>query len=559
MKNELMPDKFFISHAKLRTFLWLFVLLQSYTVYPAVSEQRRSLGKLTPERSSFDVVSYKIFLKVNPSQKFISGKNTIRFKMVQSTADISLDFSRDMDITSVLFRGNKIAFKRKGDVFKPMFGFDLLKDSLYDITVEFEGEPHVAEMPPWKGGFVWKKDNGANDWVGLACESLGPSAWLPCKDHWSDEADSVEMHLTVPEKLCGVSNGKLVSVSNADSGYKTYHWKTCNNINTYNISVNVGDYTLIRDTFYGINILPLDYYVLNYNRDKAEKHFLQVHGMLTAFENYFGAYPFPEDGYKLVETPYWGMEHQSCIAYGNNYRNNEFGFDFIIIHESGHEWFANSITAGDPADMWIHESFTTYSEALYLEYTVNKTRAVEYLLTQKKKIVGKRPVQGPRNVYYHNTKDADMYYKGTWMLHGMRSVLNNDSIWFGSLRQLSDSFRHEIIGSEDVILFLNRRTGYNWDAYFHHYLNRTHLPLLSIQASLPHDGVITYTLKLSRVANDFVIPLHFRYGETTHHITLHAGQTVEIKLSASADLYRYLNEYFLLEIRRGKSKDDGNR
>lgn len=544
--------KFFLDHCTLKAFLCFCILFQAVTLKSKIFEQRRSLGMLTPERSCFDVISYNIYLKVNPAQKFISGINRIRFRMVQNSSVISLDFSSEMTLSAVSHRGNKIKFRRKGNIFNPEFGFVLQKDSLYEIEAEFSGKPHEAELPPWRGGFVWKTDIKSMDWVGLACESLGPSSWLPCKDHWSDEADSVDMHLTVPEKLSGVSNGSLVSVINAGNGYKTYHWKTHSTINSYNISVNVGDYTLIRDTFYGVNILPLDYYVLNYNRDKAEKHFKQVHGMLEAFEHYFGAYPFPEDGYKLVETPYWGMEHQSCIAYGNNYKNNDFGFDFIIIHESGHEWFANSITAGDPADMWIHESFTTYSEALYLEYTVNKTRSIEYLLTQKSKIVAKRPVQGPRHVYYHNTKDADMYYKGTWMLHSMRSIINNDSVWFASIRKMNDKFSHSIVSTEDIISFYNNQTSYNWNNFFVQYLYNVKLPVLNIVKTDLGNGRSTYSMKLTGIIDGFQLPVYFRDQDGIHEFKLAGGINTIIELNSSSDIYTYLSKYYLLDIRMKK-------
>jgi len=336
-----------------------------------------------------------------------------------------------------------------------------------------------------------------NDWVGLACESIGANIWLPCKDHWSDEADSMDMHLTVPSALVGVSNGKLLSMYNEDEGYKTYNWQVKNTINNYNISINIGKYTLIQDTFNGINNIALNYYVLNYNKDKATQYFKQVKTMLRAFEHYFGKYPFAADGYKLVETPYWGMEHQSCIAYGNNYKNNAFGFDFIIVHESGHEWFANSITASDAADMWIHESFTTYSESLFVEYTQGKNKAVEYLISQRNKIKNLSAIQGPKNIFYHGQLDSDMYYKGTWMLHTMRTVLNNDSLWFKTLFKFSAAYYHQIISSAQVLAFFNQETNYNWNAFFTQYLTTTKIPVLQVKIKLlkGNKKQITYLFK----------------------------------------------------------------
>jgi aminopeptidase N len=266
----------------------------------------------------------------------------------------------------------------------------------------------------------------------------------------------MDMYLSVPDTLLGVSNGRLKDVVKS-TNQTTYHWQVLNPINNYNITINIGDYVLISDTFHGKNTLSLDYYVLRYNVEKARKHFQEVDTMLRAFEQYFGAYPFPEDGYKLVETPYWGMEHQSCVAYGNKYRYNEYGFDFIIVHESGHEWFANSITAADPADLWIHESFTTYSEALYVEYTQGKGRSLSYLQMQREKVVNKFPMQGPKHQNYHGWKDNDIYYKGSWVLQTLRYSVNNDSLWFLMLRELSAKFRHQLISTDDIVQFICKR------------------------------------------------------------------------------------------------------
>jgi aminopeptidase N len=259
----------------------------------------------------------------------------------------------------------------------------------------------------------------------------------------------MDMHLIVPAHLTGVSNGKLMGETNLQNGWKQFDWKVRNTINNYNISVNVAAYEHIHDTYEArftnnLEPLQLDYYVLAYNREKAEQHFRQTHKMLEAFERYFGAYPFWEDGYKLVETPYWGMEHQSCVAYGNDYKDNRWGFDFIIVHESGHEWFGNSISAVDPAEMWIHESFTTYTEALYVEYFMGYESSIKYLKEQRKNIENKEPMIGPYDVYYHGHKDNDIYYKGTWMLHTLRSTIDDDTLWFGLIRDFSLTFKNRM-------------------------------------------------------------------------------------------------------------------
>ncbi len=447
----------------------------------ASQPENKQLGKLNAKRSCIDVLHYNITVKVEPDKSMISGNNTITFKTVFDFNVLQLDFAETMVVDSILYKNKKIEFKRDNNAIIIKFNEMLKSSSIDKLKIYFKGNPQVAKLPPWQGGFVWSKDSLQNDWVGLACESIGASIWLPCKDHWTDESDSMTMHLTVPENLTGVSNGKLINVTNADKGYKTFHWQVLNTINNYDISINVGKYELIQDSYEFVqdkSKMPLNYYVLAYNKDKAKEHFKQVKYMLLAFEHFFGKYPFANDGYKLVETPFWGMEHQSCIAYGNNYKNNNFGFDFIIVHESGHEWFGNSITAFDPADMWIHESFTTYSESLYVEYYNGKDKAVEYLISQRPKIQNKSIIQGPRGVFYHGQEDADMYYKGTWMLHTMRTVLNNDSLWFATIKNFSKTYYHQTISYSEVVLFFNQQTKYDWTPVFYQYLNTTKIPVL---------------------------------------------------------------------------------
>ena len=418
------------------------------------------------------------------------------------------------------------------------------------MLLYFSGKPLEAKLAPWDGGFVWRKDNNGYDWVGLACEGLGASAWLPCKDHWSDEAEGADITLIVPNDLTGVSNGKLIEEKLIDSAYKAFHWRVVNPINNYNISINVGHYINIKDTFSGVNVVPLSYYVLDYNKASAERHFLQVHGMLDAFEHFFGQYPFKDDSYKLVETPYWGMEHQSCIAYGNNYKNNVFGFDFIVIHESGHEWFGNSITASDAADMWLHESFTTYAEALYMEYRVDKTRAIEYLSEQKKKIVSKYPMQGPRGVFYHGRTDSDIYYKGTWMLHTMRNILNNDSLWFACLKEMNTVYFHKIVSTEEIVQYFNSKTSYNWDLFFNQYLYKSSIPELEIKQTVLKNGKIIYSMRLESDVKDLNIPLNIKLtnGETIAVVA--SDKSVVLELDSRFDLYAFIEANYLLRIER---------
>ena len=531
------------------SFLFFFISFVNVQSLHAKAK-RKDIGKLVFERSCFDVIHYDIEVKIKPIERFISGSNAIEFKMLEASSKIQLDYSKSMNLDSAEYLGKPIAFKRKGNIVLFDFPGGLLKNSSHNLLLYFSGKPLEAKLAPWDGGFVWRKDNNGYDWVGLACEGLGASAWLPCKDHWSDEAEGADITLIVPNDLTGVSNGKLIDEKIVDSAFKAFHWRVVNPINNYSISINVGRYVNIVDTFSGINKLPLSYYVLDYNQAAAEKHFLQVHGMLEAFEYYFGQYPFKDDSYKLVETPYWGMEHQSCIAYGNNYNNNNYGFDFIIIHESGHEWFGNSITASDAADMWIHESFTTYSEALYMEYQVDKTRAIEYLSEQKKKIVSKYPMQGPRGVFYHGRTDSDIYYKGTWMLHTMRSILNNDSLWFACLKEMNSIYFHKIVNTEETVQFFNKKTRYNWDLFFKQYLYKKSIPELEIRQSLLNNGNISYSIRLESDLKDLKLPLNIKLtnGEVIGIVV--SDKPIVIELDNRFDLYAFIEANYLLRIER---------
>jgi aminopeptidase N len=531
------------------SFLFIFILFANVQPLHAKAK-RKDIGKLVFERSCFDVIHYDIKVKIKPNEKFISGSNSIEFKMLATSSKIQFDYTENMGIDSAKYKGKPIAFKRKGNKVKLEFIGGLQIDSTYKVEFCFSGKPLVAKLAPWDGGFVWRKDNNGYDWVGLACEGLGASAWLPCKDHWSDEAEGADITLIVPKDLTGVSNGKLIDEKIVDSAFKAFHWRVVNPINNYNISINVGHYINIKDTFLGVNTVPLSYYVLDYNKASAERHFLQVHGMLDAFEHFFGQYPFNTDGYKLVETPYWGMEHQSCIAYGNNYKNNVFGFDFIIIHESGHEWFGNSITASDAADMWIHESFTTYAEALYMEYRVDKTRAIEYLSEQRKKIVSKHPMQGPRGVFYHGRTDSDIYYKGTWMLHTMRNILNNDSLWFATLKEMNSVFFHKIVCTEEIIQFFNNNTSYNWDLFFKQYLYKSSIPELEIKQTILKNGKIIYSIRLESDLKDLNIPLNIKLANGEVIGIVVSDKPIVIELDNRFDLYAFIEANYLLRIER---------
>jgi aminopeptidase N len=496
--------------------LWISCLLlfgyHAFAQSTKPSKYDKLKGELTPLRTCFDVTCYEIDLKVIPILKRLEGKNTIYFKANSNFQQMQIDLHMSMQIDSIKFGKKLLKYNRDSSVIYINMPRTISKGEVSAVSIYFSGIPIESKRPPWSGGFVWEKDNDGNDFIGVACESIGASSWFPCKDHWSDEPDSMHMRLSVPQHLTGVSNGRLISVSAPKNGYKTFHWRVGYPINLYGITVNIAKYVHMQDEFtpriHQISTpLKLNYYVLEYNKTKAETHFKQVHTMLGCFERYFGLYPFWNDGYKLVEAPYWGMEHQSCVAYGNNYQNNKYGFDFIIIHESAHEWFANSITADDPAEMWIHESFTTYAEALYVECIKGKDMATKYLMEQRKLIQNKERMVGPRGVYFHDRKDNDIYYKGAWILHTLRHKLDNDSLFFGALYGFTQTFKHRITSTQEVIDYFSQATKYNLKPFFEQYLYELHLPEFEYKMDKTRDDRLIMRYRWSRVNRKLELPI----------------------------------------------------
>lgn len=453
-------------------FIYLFI---SYFVLLVVDLQAKE-SKL---QLDYDVLHYQIELKVLPASKEIIGSNLFTIRALKGFKTISFNLSAQFAISSVIYNGQLLLLTRINNECIIVFPKKIKKADTISFTVHYSGKPIAAQNAPWDGGFVWQLDAQQKPWVGMACEGIGASSWLPCKDQWEDEPTGMRMLLKVPKGLVGVSNGRLKSKKTYTDGFDGFEWEVVAPINHYNISVNIANYQHWEDHFVSANgkLLTLNYYVLEKNLNQAKTHFQQVKRMLKAFEFYFGPYPFYADGYKLVETPYWGMEHQSCVAYGNDYKNNKFGFDFIIVHESGHEWFANSITAKDKADMWIHEGFTTYSEALYVEHQFGKLRAVQYLLEQKGKIKNELPIIGPRGINY-NRPDNDNYYKGTWILHTLRNIIDNDSLWFNTLKDLNEKFYHQTITSKQVESFISDRTKTQLSPFFEQYLRHKEIPTI---------------------------------------------------------------------------------
>jgi aminopeptidase N len=445
-------------------------------------------GSITKERAWWDLKNYHLNIKVNPADSTISGSNTIKYQVIQEYNSMQIDLQNPMNITKVIQEGKTLKYKREGNAFFIELIAPQTKGALKEITIFYGGKPKVAVNPPWDGGITWKKDSNGNSFIASSCQGLGASVWWPNKDHMYDEVENMLISVNVPKNLMNVSNGRLQSVTNMKDGTKTYNWYVSNPINNYGVNINIGDYVSFSERFKGEKgNLDCTYYVLRDNLAKAKEHFQDVPRMLKAFEHWFGPYPFYEDSYKLVEAPYLGMEHQSSVTYGNKFQNGYLGrdlsgtgwglkFDFIIIHESGHEWFANNITYRDIADMWIHESFTNYSESLFVEYYYGKEAGFEYVRGTRKGIDNDKPIIGNYNV--NNEGSGDMYPKGGNMLHTIRQIVNNDEKWRGILRGLNSTFYHQTVTTKQIEDYLGQQVGIDLSTVFNQYLRDTRIPTL---------------------------------------------------------------------------------
>ncbi|KAA9340611.1 M1 family metallopeptidase [Adhaeribacter soli] len=445
-------------------------------------------GSITPERAWWDLNFYHLSIKVDPAQKFISGSNLIRYKVLQPAQVMQIDLQPPLKIEKVTQKGKELQVKTEGNAHFITLQEKQIPSSFNQVEIFYSGNPKISKNPPWSGGFTWQQDKHGNPFVATSCQGEGASLWWPCKDHMYDEPDSMRISVTAPEKLIAVANGRLRKTDTNKDGNKTFHWAVVNPINNYGVNVNLGDYVHFGEKFQGEKgPLDCDYYVLRDNLTKAKEQFKQVPLMLKAFEYWFGPYPFYEDSYKLVEVPYLGMEHQSSVTYGNGYKNGYLGkdpsgtgwglkFDFIIIHESGHEWFANNITYKDIADMWIHESFTNYSEALYLDYHFGTKAGNEYVIGLRKNIANDRPIIGKYNVNYEGS--GDMYYKGANMLHTIRQLVNNDQKFREILRGLNKDFYHQTVTTGQIEDYLSQKSGLNLKPVFNQYLRDILIPKL---------------------------------------------------------------------------------
>ncbi len=507
-------------------------------------------GMLSPERNAYDVTFYNLDISINPKTRELSGSNTIHFTVVNDFERMQVDLFPNMRVDKIIWNDIELTYEREFGAVFITIPQKLKKGSKHAIAFYYSGRPQTARRAPWDGGFVWSADDNGKDWIGVACQGTGASMWWPNKDHQSDEPDSMRIAVAVPKHLKNISNGRLRSVTPTENDYLKYEWFVSNPINNYNVTVNIGDYAHIQDVHNG---LSLDYYVLPYNVERAKKHFAEVKPMMDCFEEKFGEYPFRKDGFKLIETPYLGMEHQSAIAYGNKYRMGYLGsdlsgtgigllFDYITIHESGHEWFGNSLTTADIADMWIHEGFTVYTEAVYVECRWGKDKALEYLNGIKKNIENKEPIIGTYNV--NSEGSGDMYYKGAMVLNTLRSIVNNDEKWWKIIKNLAVEHKKQIVTSAQIEKYFSDNIGMDLIPVFDQYLRNASIPVLEYQLL---NNEVKYRWKTT--VPNFSMPIKLQTENGKYSMVTATNDWKSIKLKNTKE-FRVPTEWFYVEIKQ---------
>ena len=446
-------------------------------------------GSDGPERSWWDVTFYDLHVSVNPADSTIRGRNGITYEVLAPGTEMQIDLQQPLEVDSIVQAGRTLAYRRDGNAFFVSLESPQQPGSMHTVTVHYHGRPVAAVRPPWDGGYIWQRDDEGRPWVATANQGLGASVWWPTKDLQSEEPDSQRIAITVPDPMVNVSNGRLRStVSNGD-GTTTYEWFVSSPINNYNVAVNAGTYAHWTEEFEGeLGPLTMDYWPLSQNLEAARRQWVQARTTMACFEHWFGPYPFYEDGFKLVEAPHLGMEHQSAVAYGNGYENGYRGtdlsgtglgleWDFIVVHEAAHEWWGNNITTRDPADGWVHESFANYSETLYTECLVgDPVEAARYVIGTRSRIANDRPIQGRYGV--NDGGSGDKYYKGGNMLHTIRQIVGDDETWRSILRGLNETFRHRAVSGAQVEQLMSAGAGVDLSRVFDQYLRTTMVPVL---------------------------------------------------------------------------------
>ena len=512
-------------------------------------------GGYGPYRANNDLLFYALKLRVDPEAKTIAGTNLVRFKMLEDGQKIQLELTPELTLDSILFEGKPLTYTHEERSLFISFPRVLNKGETDEITVAYHGRPVTQGR---FGCFSFDKDKEGKPWITTACEGEGASVWWPNKDQWRDEPqDGMEINISVPNGLMDVSNGRFVASKDLGDGYTEWQWRVHYPINNYDVALNIGEY----QHWDGLHVnketgekTTLDYYALPEDLDKAKAQFAQVPEMLDAYEHYFGEYPFDKDGYKLIQVPYAGMEHQTAVAYGNKFENGYYGrdwtgvgispkFDFIIIHESGHEWFGNAVSAADVSDMWIHEGWTTYMESLYVEYRWGKADAIRYLNGLKPKIKNERPIISTRGENQEPTEDQ--YFKGALMLNTLRSLIDDDAKWFADIHDFYQAFTYTNSMTEDVVAWWNKRTGMELMPFFDAYLRHAKIPELDLTFDVAHKTV-SYRWKTDEAA--FAMPIEVGDPQHWTKITPVTTQTTTMSWDGSAEDFKVATELYYVNV-----------
>ena len=496
----------------------------SQTDTPELTRNNYLMGFLNEYRSSYDVTYYDINIDFDIEQKSIDGFVTIKAKSLDDIDTLQVDLAKNLNIQKITYQDSPIEYNREEDAVMVYFNQTIDKDTLFDFTVHYNGIPQSADNPPWAGGFTWSKDKNDRDWIAVSCEGEGARIWWPNKDHISEEPDSVRMAFTVPSNLVSIGNGQPRSVIDKGDSKTTYEWFVNNPINNYNISVQIGNYVTVQDTLIKDSTIHyMDHYVLDYNEEVGKNYFLQAKEVIRFYEKYFGEYQWWNDGYKLIEVPYLGMEHQSAVTYGNGFsiynglRSDSWPMygvmDPLIIHETGHEWFGNSVTAIDPTHIWIHEGLQVYSEALYFEDKFNSYPvSVDYLKSIKSRIQNKISIVGPEDENYW-ALNGDTYMKGAWVMHTLRSVINDDPTWFAILKEFMVENAKSHVSTEDFFIKVQDKTGIDYSYFSEQYFYSPNQPELEY-----YQTDTDFFFKWRNVNDNFIMPVDILINATEKRV-----------------------------------------
>ncbi|WP_158798295.1 M1 family metallopeptidase [Pedobacter sp. L105] len=516
-------------------------------------------GQLTPLRTCYDINYYHLNVKIDIDRKFISGSNEFNFTAVTDFTRLQFDLFSNLEISKIIYKGQELAYKREFNAVFVTFPKAIKKGTKDKFEVFYSGNPVIARNPPWDGGFIFTKDKTGNPWVSVACQGFGASSWWPNKDHQSDEVDSVLISISIPKgELKEISNGRLRSIVDQGDGYQQYNWFVANPINNYDITFYIGNYAHWTDNYQGENgNLSIDFWSLKEDSLLAKPHWdADVKPMLKSFEHWFGPYPFYKDGYKLVEAPHLGMEHQSAVAYGNQFKMGYLGkdlshtgwglkFDFITVHESGHEWFGNNITAKDIADMWVHESFTNYSESLFLESQYGKEASTAYVVGIRKNIRNDSPIIGTYGV--NKEGSGDMYYKGANMIHTIRQLIQNDEKFRNILRGLNKTFYHQTVTSAQIENYISKESGLKLNKIFDQYLRTVQVPVLEYHVT---NGKLFYRWTAS--VQGFDMPVKVTLQPDVFKLIYPTAQWKEVNVTDINDTNFKVDPNFYVFLKKGE-------